>query len=69
MDLTSDRVTAAVREYPDVQPLATVEAEHLEMLPETPPTHETIVDHNRQARTPETDLADLEAGANRCAAG
>jgi glyoxylase-like metal-dependent hydrolase (beta-lactamase superfamily II) len=41
----------------------------LEMLPETPPNHETIVDHNRRARTPEADLADLEAGANRCAAG
>jgi len=35
MDLTPDRVAAAVDQYPDVQPLATVEAEHLEILPET----------------------------------
>lgn len=34
MDLTAERVTEAIRQYPEVQPLAAVEAEHVEMLPD-----------------------------------
>lgn len=41
----------------------------LDRLPETPANHETIVAHNRQARWPDEEITDLEAGANRCAAG
>lgn len=37
--------------------------------PETPPNHETITSANTTSRWPAAgDLADLEAGANRCAA-
>jgi len=35
----------------------------------TPTNHELIVDLNRSGRMPEEDPAELEAGANRCAAG
>lgn len=35
----------------------------------TPLNHERIVQFNRAGEIPETDLSDLEAGANRCAAG
>ncbi len=35
MDFTAEVVAEAVDEYPDVQPLAAVEVEHLELLPAT----------------------------------
>jgi glyoxylase-like metal-dependent hydrolase (beta-lactamase superfamily II) len=38
-------------------------------LSPTPTNHERIVRLNRTGRTPEEDLTELEAGANRCAAG
>lgn len=41
----------------------------LERLPETPANHETIVANNRKGAWPDEDMTDLEAGANRCAAG
>jgi hypothetical protein len=41
----------------------------LDRLPETPENHETIVAHNRQAEWPQVETPELEAGANRCAAG
>lgn len=41
----------------------------LDRLPETPANHETIVAHNRQATWPDAEITELEAGANRCAAG
>jgi glyoxylase-like metal-dependent hydrolase (beta-lactamase superfamily II) len=34
-----------------------------------PTNHELIADLNRSGRMPEKDLAEMEAGANRCAAG
>jgi len=41
----------------------------LDRLPETPANHDTIVDHNQRAEWPRTEISELEAGANRCAAG
>jgi glyoxylase-like metal-dependent hydrolase (beta-lactamase superfamily II) len=41
----------------------------LDQLPETPANHETIVDLNRVGEQPEAEMSELEAGANRCAAG
>ena len=35
----------------------------------TPENYERIVELNRSGEDPEGDPADLEAGANRCAAG
>jgi hypothetical protein len=35
----------------------------------TPENYERIVELNRSGEQPEGDLTDLEAGANRCAAG
>jgi hypothetical protein len=35
----------------------------------TPTNHERIVELNRSGKMPEEDPAELEAGANRCAAG
>lgn len=43
--------------------------EILDRLPETPPNHERIVEHNRTGTYPTGDVTELEAGANRCAAG
>jgi glyoxylase-like metal-dependent hydrolase (beta-lactamase superfamily II) len=39
-----------------------------QLLP-TPPNHARIVELNKAGALPEEDLAELEAGANRCAAG
>jgi hypothetical protein len=39
----------------------------LERVPATPPNHHTIVELNRAGVLPVGDLAELEAGANRCA--
>lgn len=36
-------------------------------LPPTPPNYVTISDLNRRGEWPESDVTDLEAGANRCA--
>ncbi len=42
----------------------------LDRVPPTPPNHESIIAHNHTGQWPdETDLIDLEAGANRCAVG
>lgn len=41
----------------------------LDRLPDEPPNHKRIVDHNRAGTFPDEDVVDLEAGANRCAAG
>lgn len=43
--------------------------EVLARVPETPPNHERIVAHNRAGTFPDGDVTELEAGANRCAAG
>ncbi len=41
----------------------------MDRLPENPPNHGRIVKHNRAGTLPESDVIELEAGANRCAAG
>jgi len=41
----------------------------LERIPPTPPNHERIVELNEAGALPEEGLVELEAGANRCAAG
>lgn len=41
----------------------------LDRVPETPPNHERIVEHNREGILPSGEATELEAGANRCAAG
>ena len=38
-------------------------------LPPTPPNYHRVVELNEAGQLPEGDLTDLEAGANRCAAG
>jgi glyoxylase-like metal-dependent hydrolase (beta-lactamase superfamily II) len=38
-------------------------------LPPTPPNHHRVVELNEAGQLPEGDPTDLEAGANRCAAG
>ena len=38
-------------------------------LPPTPPNHRRVVELNEAGQLPDGDLTDLEAGANRCAAG
>ncbi len=44
-------------------------SEILHGLPEPPDNHEIIVEHNREGSVPTGRLPELEAGANRCAAG
>jgi hypothetical protein len=39
----------------------------LARIPPTPPNHQRIVELNEAGLLPAGDLADLEAGANRCA--
>ncbi len=39
----------------------------LDRIPPTPPNYVRIVELNESGQTPEGDLTDLEAGANRCA--
>ena len=39
----------------------------LERLPVTPPNYMQIVKLNEQGRLPDVPVAELEAGANRCA--
>lgn len=41
----------------------------LRRIPETPPNHARIVELNEAGRLPADGLVELEAGANRCAAG
>lgn len=62
---------AEVRERVDVADQTEDEfvRELVDAIPSTPPNYERIVDLNERGEFPEDDLVDLEAGANRCAAG
>ena len=41
----------------------------LSRLPPTPPNYQQIVELNERGMSPDVDITELEAGANRCAAG
>jgi len=62
---------AQVREQVDLLSLTADEFETrlMSRIPATPPNHRLIVELNRAGQIPDGDLTELEAGANRCAAG
>jgi glyoxylase-like metal-dependent hydrolase (beta-lactamase superfamily II) len=65
--VAADLADVNVRLQPLVRDEAEFVANVLERLPAPPPNHTTIVSINESGTWPEADLADLEAGGNRCA--
>jgi glyoxylase-like metal-dependent hydrolase (beta-lactamase superfamily II) len=63
----ADLANVSARLEPLVRNEAEFVAHVLERLPAPPPNHTAIVSINESGSWPEADLADLEAGGNRCA--
>jgi hypothetical protein len=63
LNRVSSRIAAWLRSEDDF--VGTI----LDRIPPTPPNYSKIVELNEAGTSPEGDVTDLEAGANRCAVG